>query len=444
MTHFIYNQLMRVLLPFMLLRLKRKSRKQPEYGVRWDERLARKKITVKSGGVLFHVASLGEAIAATPIISAFIQQNPNTTVTVTSTTPTGSQQIKQTFSEHTQVTHCYLPFDLPIIQRRFIDQIKPSVLVLMETELWPNLIHHAKRINCRVMVINARMSERSAKGYRKFAKLTFNMMQKLDLVAAQFDTDAKRFLQLGCRPDRIKITGNIKFDTRLSPSEQQNISQFVQNWQLQQPVWLAASTHPGEETQILQTHKSLVKKFPDLLLIIVPRHPDRFAQVYDECRTYFATERKTQIADKPNANTQVIVGDTLGEMAYYIALANMVFVGGSLVERGGHNPFESACQEKAILHGPHVFNFEKSYQILAEYQGCTKVNDKLGLQTQLAYLITNKSARLALAYQAKSCQQAFQGASEHTVQLINTQLNIAHKAALRREQFTTSKRRVYN
>ena len=442
MLHFIYNQLMRVLLPLMLIRLKRKSRKLPEYGIRWGARLGNKNIDVAPEGILFHVASLGEAISATPVIEAILAKYPNLPVTITSTTPTGSAQIKQTFSD--KVVHCYLPFDLPIIQRKFINQIQPNVLVLMETELWPNLIFHAKRINCRVMVMNARLSNKSAKGYKKLAKLTKQMMQRRELVATQCADDAQRFAQLGCRPERIKVTGNIKFDTRLSEKMQLQINQFSQNWRHTRPVWLAASTHDKEEEQILAAHKTLLDEHADLLLVLLPRHPDRFESVYELASEQFNCELKSECMGRLAQQTQVLVGDTLGEMAIYVSVADVVFVGGSLVARGGHNPFEAACQQKPIVYGPHVFNFEKSYQVLAQQQACAQVNNPAELANKIHELLTNPAQREQLANNAHNCQQKFQGATEQTVNLIENQLEIAIKTTKRGQPYSSYKASAYN
>lgn len=425
MSQFIYNQLLRLLLPLLLLRLKRKSKKQPEYGFRWDERLGKSDIKVEANGVLFHLASLGETIAATPIIEAFINNNPDTAVTITSTTPTGSEQIKQTFG--TKVTHCYLPFDLPIIQRRFIDQIKPSLLVLMETELWPNLIRHAKRSGAQVMVINARLSERSAKGYKKFAPLTRLMMQNIDLVCAQFQADKLRFHQLGCHRHKIIKTGNIKFDTTCSSLQSEETLKLSQELQLNRPVWLAASTHKGEEEEILKAHESLLEQIPDALLILVPRHPDRFDQVYNLTRKTFTCSRRSKLIrnKKLRTNCEVLIGDSLGEMMTYIGLSDIVFVGGSLVERGGHNPFEAACQNKAIITGQHIFNFEQSYQILAEKSAVKMVNDATELAHHVTDLLCNDELRQALGRNAFECQLAFQGAQQKTLTYIQQQHSLA-------------------
>ncbi|MCU4674239.1 lipid IV(A) 3-deoxy-D-manno-octulosonic acid transferase [Catenovulum sp. 2E275] len=428
MTHFIYNQLMRVLLPFMLLRLKRKSRKQAEYGFRWDERLAKKTLNIKSGGALFHLASLGETIAATPVIKAFMQKYPTTPVTITSTTPTGSEQIKKTFGD--TVTHCYMPFDLPIIQRRFINQIKPAILVLMETELWPNLIHHTKRQGGRIVVMNARLSERSAKGYQKLAKLTQAMMRNIHLICAQFEQDAKRFEHLGCNPKKLKVTGNIKFDTQANPKLKQAALELAKNWQLtNRPVWLAASTHCGEEEQILAAHKQVLLFHPDALLILVPRHPERFEPVYQLSSNTFKTQKRSELtANSPlSTHTQVILGNSLGEMDMYIGLANFVFVGGSLVERGGHNPFEAACQQKAIITGQHLFNFADSYQILREQQAVQQVNNEHELAIQVKHLIEDSDYKNRLALNAYNCQKQFQGAQQLSLQLISQQFKLAQR-----------------
>ncbi|WAJ69683.1 lipid IV(A) 3-deoxy-D-manno-octulosonic acid transferase [Catenovulum adriaticum] len=426
MTHFIYNQLMRILLPLMLLRLKRKSRKQAEYGFRWDERLAKKTLKVEAHGVLFHLASLGETIAATPVIKAFIKRHPNVPITITSTTPTGSEQIQKTFRHN--VTHCYMPFDLPIIQRRFIQQIKPSLLVLMETELWPNLIHHTKKQNGRVLVMNARLSERSAKGYQKLAKLSQAMMQNIDLVCAQFNADAERFKQLGCTDTKIKITGNIKFDTQAKPQLVKIAQTLKLSWQLtERPVYLAASTHQGEESQILAAHQQVLLTHPNALLILVPRHPERFELVANDTRLQFNIEKRSELSNTQaiKTNTQVLIGDTLGEMDLYIGLANFVFIGGSLVARGGHNPFEAACQHKAIITGDQVFNFADSYKCLFEQKAAVLVQHSHDLAVQIDRLITDKTYKQTLADNAYQCQKQFQGAQQLSLNLLSQQFTLA-------------------
>ncbi len=436
MTHFIYNQLMRVLLPFMLLRLKRKSRKQAEYGFRWDERLAKKTLNVAPGGALFHLASLGETIAATPVIKSFIAQNPNVPVTLTSTTPTGSEQIKKVFGD--SVIHCYMPFDLPIVQRRFINQIKPSLLVLMETELWPNLIHHTKRQGGRVLVLNARLSERSARGYQKLSKLTQAMMRKIDMVCAQFELDAQRFSELGCKPHKLKITGNIKFDTQATPAQIKFASQAKVSWRLnQRPVYLAASTHAGEEEKILAAHQQILINHPDALLILLPRHPERFDSVANLAAQTFRCQKRTELDLKLNptpiicSDTQVLIGDTLGEMDMYIALADFVLICGSLVERGGHNPFEAACQQKAILTGVHVFNFADSYRILAQQHAVITISHQSELVMQIHKLLNELAYRTKIAENAYKCQKQFQGAQAFSIRLINQQFKLAQKRKAR-------------
>ncbi|WP_017444388.1 lipid IV(A) 3-deoxy-D-manno-octulosonic acid transferase [Gayadomonas joobiniege] len=426
MMHFIYSQLMRILLPLMLLRLLKKAKLNPDYKKRWCERLCKsqKKLNAKKGGFVVHVASLGEAIAANAIIKALLEKYPHEAITVTCTTPTGSAQIIKSFAS--SVHHCYLPFDLPWLQNRFIKHLQPKVLILMETELWPNLINAAKKNHCRIFVMNARMSERSAKGYKKLAQLTNSMMKKLDVVAAQDSTDGKRFAELGCRAHRIKVTGNLKFDTHLSAVQKSQITSFGEQLKLKRPVWLAASTHPGEDEIILQAHQYLLKQQPDLLLILVPRHPERFLPVYQIAKKTFNSQQKSQLTGPLASTVQVLVGDTLGEMHLYNSLADIVFIGGSLVERGGHNPFEAACQYKAIIHGPYTFNFATSYHYLTEQNASLLVTES-SLANNVAQLLQDTQARLRLATAAKSSQQKMQGATERTLQLIDNQYRIAKR-----------------
>lgn len=426
MMHFIYNQLMRIFLPFMLLRLIKKSKRDPEYQKRWGERLSKRhcRLPAKSGGFLIHVASLGEAIAATPVIRALQKKYPHEAITVTCTTPTGSSQIQKVFAD--SVHHCYLPFDLPWLQKRFIKHLQPALLILMETELWPNLIRAAKKENCRIFVMNARMSERSAKGYKKFASFTESMMKKIDLIATQDEADGKRFAALGCRTHRIKITGNLKFDSALTAQQNTQISQFTKQLKVNRPVWLAASTHPGEDEILLQTHRALLAEQPDLLMILVPRHPARFAQVSQLAKETFKTHLRSELCGPLDTSVEVLIGDSLGEMHLYNSLADIVFVGGSLVERGGHNPFEAACQGKAIVHGPHTFNFAPSYQYLIKHQASIEVSQST-LVEQLTTLLQRPQKCQELAANAHACQQKMQGSTSRTLQLIDNQYRIAKR-----------------
>ncbi len=423
MTHFFYNSLMRLLLPLVLFKMKRRAAKVPEYGIRWDERLSKKNLNVLPHGVLFHVASLGEAIACTPIIQQFMAANPRVSVTVTSITPTGSEQILKTFGD--SVVHCYMPFDLPLNQARFIARIKPRLLILMETELWPNLICCAKKSGAKVMIINGRLSEKSTKRYLKFSRLTRLMMQNIDAVAAQFESDAQRFVRIGTNPRTIYVTGNIKSDTRLQAKDYALALNYQAQWQLKRPVWVAASTHEGEEELIFAAHASLLKSLPNVLLIVVPRHCERFDAAVKSAQQLFNCQRKSNLSLltglAPDVDTQVIVGDSLGEMMLYIALADIVFMGGSLVEAGGHNPFEAACQQKAILVGPHYANFANSYRELLVHEAVRCVHTSEQLQQQLLALIQQPKTRAHLASKAHTCQQLFAGSQQRTLDLINAE-----------------------
>ncbi|WP_111979506.1 lipid IV(A) 3-deoxy-D-manno-octulosonic acid transferase [Algibacillus agarilyticus] len=420
-NHILYNTLMRILLPFVLLNLKRKAKKQPEYGFRWDERLANCPIKVRPKGILIHVASLGEALSAAPIIQDLIAHYPNEAITVTSTTPTGSAQIQQLFSTH--VTHCYLPYDLPILQYRFINLIKPRLLVLMETELWPNLISNAKRVGASVVVINARLSERSYKGYARFRSVSATMINQIDLISTQYYTDAQRFIDLGAKRSQIKTTGNIKFDCELSDDQALKNQQLKNQWQLNKPVVVAASTHEGEEAIILAAFKILKTNIPNLVLIIVPRHPERFDSVFQLCSPHFNTVYKTQITESVPINTDIIIGNTLGEMLQYMSLAQVVIMGGSLVERGGHNPFEAICQQKAVITGPHIFNFKASYQILKSREGALEVEDKQQLIDNLYTLLMSEAECNTIAQNGYRCLKEFQGSSQKTTQLLIEQFD---------------------
>ncbi|MDN4502485.1 lipid IV(A) 3-deoxy-D-manno-octulosonic acid transferase [Alteromonadaceae bacterium BrNp21-10] len=427
MALFVYNLVFILALPLVYIRMQLKALKQPDYGKRWHERMALVKLRVPADGVLFHVASLGEAIAASAVIQRFMQIHSDVAITITCMTPTGSAYIQKTFGD--RVHHCYLPYDIALLQWWFLSRVRPRVVVLMETELWPNLLRCAKQRGIRTLLINGRLSARSAKGYAKVPAITQGMLRDLDCIGAQFKSDAQRFTELGCDAKKLMVTGNVKFDVSLSPRQSELNKALRDQWQLNRPVWLAASTHHGEERKILKAHQKLLEQIPNALLILVPRHPQRFDAITIQCAEHFICEKKTAIRTAPNSDTQVLIGNTMGEMMQYMSLADVVFMGGSLVERGGHNPFEAACQKKPIIAGKHVFNFEDSYRLLSEYNALIMLDGEKNLSTSVSSLLLQPSKRKQLGDNALLCQQASRGATVETLKLIQQQYQIASQSA---------------
>lgn len=356
MNRFVYSCLLHLAVPFILVRLFLRSRKAPAYGERIGERFSLSLPAVSPGGIWVHAVSVGESIAAAPMIRALQARYPALPITVTCMTPTGSERIRALFGD--SVHHTYLPYDLPCAAKRFLDRVQPRVGIIMETELWPNHIHQAARRGVPMVLANARLSERSARGYARFSRLTAPMLGELDFIAVQTEPEARRFLSLGAREEAVQVTGSIKFDLSIDPQLPERAHELRTSWGAnERPVWIAASTHAGEDEIVLAAHRLLLAHRPDALLILVPRHPERFKGVYALCQSRgFYTERRS--TGKPvSAETSVLLGDTMGELLFMFGLADCAFVGGSLVPNGGHNLLEPAALGKPVLSGPHLFNF---------------------------------------------------------------------------------------
>ncbi|MGE6660527.1 lipid IV(A) 3-deoxy-D-manno-octulosonic acid transferase [Pseudomonas sp. NPDC077408] len=356
MNRALYTLLFHLALPLIVVRLFWRARRAPAYRTRIAERFAVGLPAFQPGGIWVHAVSVGESIAAAPMIRALKERYPQLPITVTCMTPTGSERIKALFGDTVQ--HCYLPYDLPWAASRFLERLRPKLAVVMETELWPNHIHQCARRGIPVTLANARLSERSARGYARFARLTAPMLAELSLIAVQTEAEAVRFRQLGARETSVQVTGSIKFDLSIDPSLLERADQLRTQWgAVLRPIWIGASTHTGEDDILLAAHRLLLAEHPDALLILVPRHPERFGSVYELCRKQgFATVRRS-LAEPPQASTQVVLGDTMGELLFLFALADVAFVGGSLVPTGGHNLLEPAALGKPVLTGPHLFNF---------------------------------------------------------------------------------------
>ncbi|MCU7213231.1 lipid IV(A) 3-deoxy-D-manno-octulosonic acid transferase [Pseudomonas sp. VE 196-7] len=387
MNRTLYTALFYLGLPLVAIRLWLRSRKAPAYAKRIGERFSYGMPSLRPGGIWVHAVSVGESIAAAPMIRALLQRYPQLPITVTCMTPTGSERIQALFASEPRIQHCYLPYDLPCAAARFLDHAKPKLAVIMETELWPNHIHQCAKRGIPVALANGRLSERSARGYGRFSKLTAPMLTEMSFFAVQTEAEAQRFRDLGARPQTVEVTGSIKFDLTIDPQLLQRAHELRGQWQaLERPVWIAASTHEGEDEVVLDAHRRLLANYPNALLILVPRHPERFNSVFELCqREGFATVRRSTGANV-EANTAVLLGDTMGELLFLYALADSAFVGGSLVPNGGHNLLEPAALAKPVLSGPHLFNFLDIAAQLREAGALAEVDDAEGLAVEVQRL----------------------------------------------------------
>ncbi|MDF0733864.1 lipid IV(A) 3-deoxy-D-manno-octulosonic acid transferase [Pseudomonas entomophila] len=416
MNRTLYTLLFHLGLPLVALRLFLRGRKAPAYRQRIAERFACDLPPMRQGGIWVHAVSVGESIAAAPMVRALLQAYPDLPITLTCMTPTGSERIRAMFKDEPRIQHCYLPYDLPWAAGRFLDHVRPRLGIIMETELWPNHIHQCAKRGIPVALANARLSERSARGYARFAGLTRPMLEEMSLIAVQTDTEAERFRGLGARGECVRVTGSIKFDLKVDEQLLPRARALREQWSAsQRPVWIAASTHEGEDALILDAHRQLLAVHGDALLILVPRHPERFEAVHALCEDTFATVRRSSGA-LVEARTQVLLGDTMGELLFLYALADIAFVGGSLVPTGGHNPLEPAALALPVITGPHVFNFLEISAMLREAGALQQVDDAQGLAAAVRRLVELPQDARRMGEAGRAVMQANQGALQRLLE----------------------------
>lgn len=362
MIRLIYNTFFYLLLPIILLRLIWRGFRAPAYWQRWRERFGfLPKLSIKSP-IWIHAVSMGEVQAAVPLVQALLTHFPAQTFLITTMTPTGSQRVRDIFGS--QVWHVYLPYDLPGAMARFFRQVQPRLLILMETELWPNLLYTCQQQAIPVILANARLSAQSASRYQRLGNFMAEIFAGISMVAAQTQLDAARFRQLGMPDAKIQVTGSLKFDTRLPTDFSTTAQKLRQQWGEQKVVWIAASTHEGEEEIVLETFHVLKLAITNLLLILVPRHPERFQRVALLCqRRGFTTVKRSEEKSFP-PNLEIYLADTMGELPLLYAAGDIAFVGGSLVPIGGHNLLEPAAVGLPIIVGPYTFECEAICQQL--------------------------------------------------------------------------------
>ena len=356
----LYSLFLYLILPIVLLRLFWRSRSNPAYRKRISERLGFVSIESNSPIIWLHAVSVGETIAAKPLIELLLEKYPTYQVLVTTTTPTGSDRVTSMFGN--RVFHVYFPYDLPDLVTRFINTINPSLLIVMETEIWPNLFAKCKKKSIPIIIANARLSERSAHSYLKIKNLVNETLSRVSTIAVRSEADSERFIKLGAKPEQIEIIGNIKFDVQLNQQQITEGKKRQQVWGADRPVWVAASTHKGEDEIILGLYQQLLEDIPNLLLIIVPRHPERFEDVHLLCKNFEGTKnnyfRHSLQTHYQGKNVSLILGDSMGELQSWYATATVVFIGGSLVNTGGHNPLEATALGVPVVSGKYMYNFD--------------------------------------------------------------------------------------
>ncbi len=419
-VRYIYSSFFYCVSPLVIMRLLWRANRAPAYAHRWRERFSACKKTTQPGGLWVHAVSLGEVIAATPLIQALQKQYPDLPLTVTTLTPTGSERVRTLFGD--DVFHVYAPYDLPGAVNRFLNKVQPKLALMIETELWPNIFAACKKRNIPVMIGNARLSPNSFKGYGKIGWLTQNMLDNVALVAAQTQLDADRFHELGMPGKDITITGSIKFDLSLPASLFEQAAHIRQLWGTGRSVLIAASTHEGEEDIILQAYASIRKIIPTCLLVLVPRHPERFTKVIQLCQKLRFSTAQRSTGEACSETTDVFIGDTIGELCTFYAAADIAFVGGSLVNVGGHNPLEPAACGIPTITGPHVFNFLEINRLLTAATAIKTVHNSDELAKQVCHLFQNPNLQEEMVAAGKTVVEQNRGALQTHLDLIDNLL----------------------
>lgn len=443
MIRLLYQALLWLSLPAVLVRLEWRARREPEYGKRIGERMGRAPTGIPPNCIWFHAVSAGETIAVAPLIAELAREFSNEDglpFLVTAMTPTGSAQVTGRLGS--AVHHCYAPYDFRFAVRAFFDRVRPRILILVETELWPNLIDEAHRRGVPVLLVNARLSAGSARGYGLFRRFTRRVLGRLSFVACQYGDHLERFEALGLPSGRGDVFGSVKFDARLPEDHPGRVSALNNELGLGQArVWVAGSTHPGEDELVLEAHARVCGSFPDSCLLLVPRHPVRGKDVAGlagrrgfTVRRLGATARaeandseSTQNDDSANRgeSAQVIVCDTMGQLQTLYGLSHVAFLGGSLVPVGGHNPIEAALCSQPLVVGPHTFNFEEVAAAFAAAECLARVETPAQLADAVIAAFKDTTARTAAGARALQVVVENRGATKRLFELLRTRIRAA-------------------
>ncbi|APZ42756.1 lipid IV(A) 3-deoxy-D-manno-octulosonic acid transferase [Acidihalobacter ferrooxydans] len=410
----LYTLLLYLIAPAVVLRLLWRSRRNPGYRQRIPERFGFGRAFAQRPRIWIHAVSVGETIASVPLVRRLQQQYPGYAVLVTNTTPTGAAQVRRLFGD--TVENAYLPYDLPGAVERFLERARPRVVLCMETEIWPNLFAACARRNVPVFIANARLSARSARAYARVAALTRATLGQVATVAARDARDAQRFRALGA--PRVFVAGNLKHDLDVPATARETGMVLRAALGADRPVWIAASTHAGEDEIVLDAHRRLCGRLPDALLILVPRHPERFDEAAARSASAGFVTRRRSLDIVPDAQTQVFIGDTLGELMCFYAAGDVAFVAGSFVEVGGHNPLEPVALGLPVLTGPQVFNFEQVYAALFAANAARQVDDAGALAMALVELFAAPEQRARMGEGGERVLAAHRGATDHLAALL--------------------------
>lgn len=411
----LYSAVLYVLTPVTVYHLIWRGFRIRDYFQRWDERYASYPAQIPAADIWLHAVSVGEVNAAAPVVNALRRERPELRWVITTITPTGSERVRALWGEG--VVHVYVPYDLPGAVSRFLRYYRPHIALVMETELWPNLLFGCRDHGIPTYILNARLSARSLRGYRVLAPLISRVVRTVKRIGAQSAPDASHFVALGAAPERVVNTGNLKFDIAAPDGLPEFVGQFRRHLG-PRPVWIAASTHEDEEAAVIAMHRRLREQHPGLLLLWAPRHPERFAKVADLAHAAGWQVGLRRASTWPAQNDEVFVVDTLGELMAFYACADVAFVGGSLQAIGGHNLLEPAAVGTAMVTGPHLHNFAEISRRLQEAQALEIGADSEAVAGLVDGLLKDGPRRQAMVEAGHALVKQGRGALARTLEMI--------------------------
>lgn len=415
----IYNLVLILCSPLILASYLIKLYRRPDYRARWSERLGQFPPATQTGGLHIHAVSLGEAKVAAKVVDALRNEDPALPVIFTCSTATASDFIRNKYAD--SIDHCHLPLDFPWLVARFIRRYQPRLCVITEVEWWPNLIGQYHRRQTPIVLINAKMNASSAQTYTKLGPLFRVMAAGITQVLAQNQSSFAQFQQLGLQPQQLQLANNIKFD-EAAPSAFPEAIEQIRDQLGSRPVWIAGSTHADDEDAIFSAFATVKAQIPELLLILVPRHPERFKQVADRCQQAGYQMVRRSDSGLPDGDTDILLGDTLGELVSLYSLADVAFVGGSITDRGGHNPLEAAIFGIPILMGPSQYNAAEISQRLIDAGALKVIHDGESLSESLLCWLQDETLRQQAGQQSADVINANQGALGLTTRYLQQQL----------------------
>lgn len=416
----LYTAALYLLAPLVVVRLVWRGLRAPGYWQRWSERFGSIRPAVGEQVIWIHAVSVGEVRAVVPVVRALLDRYQQYSLLVTTVTPTGSAQVSGLFGDH--VAHVYAPWDLPGAVGRFLDRVRPRLAIVMETELWPNLFHACDEAGIPLLLVNARLSEQSMSRYMRFRSLIGDTLGAASEILTQGGQDARRFESLGAERRKITVSGNLKFEQQLPTELTAEAAELRHEWGAERPVWIAGSTHEGEDELVLDAFRQVRKQLPDCLLVLVPRHPERFEAVTALVRQrgYEPVLRSTRVAC--TAETSVFIGDSIGELMLFYAAADVAFVGGSLVRSGGHNLLEPAAAAIPVITGPNIGNFTEIGALLVSAGACRQVESIAELATAALHWLQDPEARRQAGSQGREVVVMNRGALETVMMTVEKYL----------------------